>query len=478
MGGSGSKPVQGPATPTPGDIKFTPDFSTATLGVTELQRQLAAAQQSAQQQAALAVKAVEDPLKASVSSWKRIAGWGILGILVIVGILVFSDWVSIKLTGHGWIGILDDPPTPAPSEKTILFVDKATYSNDVDSRDVTAYIQSLIQNDTTIPSFIVTNSAVGQATPLAASKTTPATPNKLTVSYHLCDDAAGTYSQSATDTTAFPTLPISTDTCKAATGSGYRSGAPPPSVSGKPGFLSRLSGMFTGGGSGNLAPSFHDASTSVIVQGSSAPLSAESQGGYGMQWWMYVKDWNYGYGKKKSVVKRPDPTNSAVTNPHISLHPTDNTLQISVSIFPDTEGGAAKATPAPAGHSGSTDDVFVCEVPNIPLQTWFSVSATVFGRNLDVYIDGKLVKSCFLSGVPKPAVGDIQLTPEGGFSGRICDFYHYPRMLSPSDAAAFYSAGTSCRSKTESGIAGKATGYSVKFGVYDSLGKEVQEYSF
>ena len=251
-----------------------------------------------------------------------------------------------------------------------------------------------------------------------------------------------------------------------------------PVAASPPPILKKLWSSVTGGSSGDLAPSFHDASSSAIIQGKQAPLSSENEGGYGMQWWMFVKDWNYGYGKQKSVVKRPDPTNTGVTNPHISLHPTDNTLQISVSVFPATEGGSSKATPAPAGHSSSTDDVFVCEVPNIPMQTWFSVSVTVFGRNLDVYIDGKLVKSCFLSGVPKPAVGDIQLTPEGGFSGRICNFYHYPRMLTPSDAMTFYSAGTSCRSKTESGITGKATGYSVKFGVYDSLGKEVTEYAF
>ena len=196
-----------------------------------------------------------------------------------------------------------------------------------------------------------------------------------------------------------------------------------------------------------------------------------------MQWWMYVKDWNYGYGKKKSVVKRPDATNQQIMNPHISLHPTDNSLQVSVSVYPSTEGGSGKTQPAPAGHSGSSDDVFVCEVPNIPLQTWFSVSVTVFGRNLDIYLDGKLVKSCFLSGVPKPAVGDIQLTPDGGFSGRICNFYHYPRMLTPSDALTFWSAGTSCKNQTTTGKS-SATGYSVKFGVYDTLGKEIQEYSF
>jgi hypothetical protein len=254
---------------------------------------------------------------------------------------------------------------------------------------------------------------------------------------------------------------------------------PPPqqSEAPEPPLLKKLYHSVFGNSSGDLAPSFHDASTTSIIKGSQAPLSAEREGGYGMQWWMYVKDWNYGYGKPKSVIKRPDSTNGAVMNPSISLHPTDNSLQVSVSVYPATEGGSGKAQPAPAGHSGSSDDVFVCEVTDIPLQTWFSVSVTVFGRNMDIYIDGKLVKSCFLSGVPKPAVGDIQLTPDGGFSGNICNFYHYPRMLTPADALTFWSAGTPCRNQTTTGKS-SATGYSVKFGVYDSLGKEIQEYAF
>jgi hypothetical protein len=149
-----------------------------------------------------------------------------------------------------------------------------------------------------------------------------------------------------------------------------------------------------------------------------------------------------------------------------------------VSIFPSSEGGSGKSEPAPAGHSGSSDDVFVCEVPNIPLQAWFSVSITVFERNLDVYIDGKLVKSCFLPGVPKPAVGDIQISKDGGFSGYMCGFNHYPRMLTPDDAIAFFTAGTPCSSQTGPSATAAATGYSVKFGVYDTVGKEVQEYTF
>ena len=235
-------------------------------------------------------------------------------------------------------------------------------------------------------------------------------------------------------------------------------------------------------GSGDLLPKLQDATKQSLIPGSSAPLSSDTQGAYSMQWWMFVKDWNYGFGKEKTVLSRADPTNQAVLNPKVSLHPTDNTLRVSVSIFPESDGAGSKTEPAPATSGGSaTDDVYVCEIPNIPLQAWASLGVSVFGRNLDVYIDGKLVKSCFLPGVPKPATGDITLSPNGGFSGYLCNFNYYARMLTPGDASTFHGAGTTCQSMvptngTGGGTAG--TGYSVKFGVYDMQGKEVQEYAF
>jgi hypothetical protein len=231
-------------------------------------------------------------------------------------------------------------------------------------------------------------------------------------------------------------------------------------------------------GTGSLAGPV-DGKSSTYVAGSSAPLSAGTQGGYGIQWWMYVKDWNYGYGKEKPVLSRSDTTDPSVMNPNVTLHPTDNALRVSVSIFPTDPNSSGKSEPAPASHPDSTDDVFTCEVPNIPLQKWFSVSLTVFDRNMDIYIDGKLVKSCFLSGVPKPAVGDIQISKDGGFSGLLCNVSTYPKMLTPTDAATFFAASTSCRSMTESSTPlTDTTGYSVKFGVYDTVGKEIQQYTF
>jgi hypothetical protein len=246
---------------------------------------------------------------------------------------------------------------------------------------------------------------------------------------------------------------------------------------------SKVSNLLSGSGeSGDLLPSLTEATKQTLVSGKDLVLSSDKQGAYGMQWWMFIKDWNYGYGKEKSVLTRADPSNSNILNPKITLHPTDNTMKVSVSVFPEKEGGSSKTEPASTnGSSSATDDVFICEVPNLPLQTWFSVSVSIFSRNLDIYIDGKLVKSCLLSGVPKPALGDILLSPDGGFSGYLCNFNYYSRMLTPADASNYTSQGTACRDKVPNngvggGIAG--TGYSLKIGTYDTSGNVIQEYKF
>lgn len=250
---------------------------------------------------------------------------------------------------------------------------------------------------------------------------------------------------------------------------------PPVSKLSQPTFFGKLVNMFnTTGSSADLLPYPKEARTEAVIPSASAPLSAGQDGAYGMQFWMFVQDWNYKFGAEKHIVSRSDPTNPAIMNPSISLHPTDNSLKISVSVYGN--GSSSKTEPAPYGHSGATDDVFICEVPDIPLQTWLAVSVTLFSRNLDVYINGKLVKSCVLTGVPKSVGGNIDLNSGGGFSGYLCSFYHYPRMLTPTDAQAFYSQGTSCTAATDTSTATKVTGYGFKFGVYDAAGKQVSQY--
>jgi hypothetical protein len=323
----------------------------------------------------------------------------------------------------------------------------------------------LTNNDSSIPQFTVSYSAVG----LSADPSTSI--NYLYVSARLGSQIVetpfivkegGPFSLSSGD---FPTA---------------KSSAPQKSVSSSQSVTASSKPMLWswmyGSSSGNLISHMFDSTSGTSVPSAIVPVSAEGQGAYGIQWWMFVKDWNYGYGKEKTVLSRSDATNSAISNPRVTLAPTENNLRVSVSIFPNEEGGGSKTEPAPANDPGSSDDVFVCEVPNIPLQSWISVSVTVFDRNLDVYINGNLVKSCFLPGVPKPAAGNIDISKDGGFSGYMCDLNHYSKALVPSDAQAFYSAGTSCSSQGDS--PSQSGSYSMKFGVYDVKGKEVKEYTF
>jgi hypothetical protein len=173
--------------------------------------------------------------------------------------------------------------------------------------------------------------------------------------------------------------------------------------------------------------------------------------------------------------------NPSTVAPRIFLSAADNTLNVRVSVYP-TDGTAAAASPGAA----TTGDSVTCSVENVPLQSWFSVSVTCFQRNLDIYINGRLVKSCVLSGVPKPAVGDIIIGDNGGFSGSVCNLNWYNAMLAPEDAKAFHAKGTQCAPPAEAGAAKvdkdsifiTLFGYTFRFSKLSKEGKELSSYTF
>jgi hypothetical protein len=241
-----------------------------------------------------------------------------------------------------------------------------------------------------------------------------------------------------------------------------------------------LPGVFMGDGSASadLAPSVSDGKTRSVLPAATAPTGVSD---YGMQFWMYIADWDYKFGQEKHVVKRVSSANTAMENPRITLHPTDNSLNVRVSLYPNGETTAAGAA---APTSSSTADSFTCTVENVPLQAWFSVSTTVFQRNLDIYINGRLVKSCVLPGVPKPVVGDVILSDAGGFSGSICNLHTYTSMLTPDAAAAFFAAGTTCGSPAQKvdGVDKDSAfitlfGYTFRFSTLDRMGRELSSYT-
>jgi len=225
------------------------------------------------------------------------------------------------------------------------------------------------------------------------------------------------------------------------------------------------------------APLPLDGKTVTTIPAANMPLGQGADNG--VQFWMYIKDWDYRFGNKKSILLRKDSTNANFKNPEISLHETDNSLNVTVSIYPASSGAGSSSSPAPSNSASASGDSYTCTVENVPLQTWFAVSVTVFQRNLDVYINGKLVKSCVLPGVPRPAAGDIVVGDNQGFSGSVCNVHSYPKMLGPTDAAAFFAKGTNCATFAQP-PALEDKGFSIfgyTFIIKDKSGKVVQSSS-
>ena len=234
-----------------------------------------------------------------------------------------------------------------------------------------------------------------------------------------------------------------------------------------------------GKSSGDKAPTPVDGKTKTVIPAGEIPIGVGAD--YGLQFWMYIANWDYRFGQDKDVIKRVAPNEPNVVGPRVFLAPTENTLHVRLSLYP-TDQQAGSSEPGVS----STGDSFTCSVENVPLQSWFSVSLTVFQRNLDIYINGRLVKSCVLPGIPKPAVGDVILADNGGFAGSICNVNGYSVMLNPDDAKSFHAKGTTCAPPAEAGrvsvdensIFITLFGYTFRFSTLSKEGKELSSYTF
>ncbi len=99
-------------------------------------------------------------------------------------------------------------------------------------------------------------------------------------------------------------------------------------------------------------------------------------------------------------------------------------------------------TSCSSSGSGSSK-MSTCTVSNFPLQKWVNLTVSVYGRTLDVYLDGKLTHTCVL---PGPAnmnnLNNIVITPQGaGFDGYTSDLTYYPTASNPQEAYNIYKSG-------------------------------------
>jgi len=185
-----------------------------------------------------------------------------------------------------------------------------------------------------------------------------------------------------------------------------------------------------------------------ITASSLATGSVANSNNFTYSIWFYINDWNYKYGEPKILYARMGQlsTNQNVTLDNVAqnepcpaaiLGAIENNLSILVTCYAGT-------TPASGDDITNSDGsiVHTCNVSNIPLQKWVNLLVSTYGRTLDVYLDGKLVKTCVLPGIPMiNQNADVYVTPSGGFSGWTAKFQYYPNSTDPQTAWNIYQKG-------------------------------------
>jgi len=199
--------------------------------------------------------------------------------------------------------------------------------------------------------------------------------------------------------------------------------------------------------------------------------------------WFYVNDWNYRFGQPKILfgrmsnlerlcdVESYEPTyedssypaedydaadaeeadaEAAETEPEYSsdyaeypaigpcpaviLAPVENNILVSLTCFPGSEEGA----------EGARSVIHTCLLSNVPIQKWVNLVISVYGRSMDLYIDGKLSRTCLLPGTANVNnYANVYLTPCGGFNGWTSRLQFFPRPLNPQDVWNIYVKGYS-----------------------------------
>lgn len=199
----------------------------------------------------------------------------------------------------------------------------------------------------------------------------------------------------------------------------------------------------------------------------------KTDGPIGISTWIYIDDWNVSYGTEKVVVKPEDEDDNF---PTIVLDAYKNDLTISVNVVSDgdadddlrlpdeekiemkkenagSEKQIAKTKQKTEESSVKDIDKQIKEeygdslteeitIENINIQKWVNIVVTFNNRTLDVYINGKLVKSRpFKNIINAKHNGGIEVGNEQGFGGYIAKTQYYPYFITPAKAWKIYRGG-------------------------------------
>lgn len=141
------------------------------------------------------------------------------------------------------------------------------------------------------------------------------------------------------------------------------------------------------------------ANSRLVIPGRNIKRSIDSKYGieFSYTFWMYINNWGTKAGQLKHILHKGSPNQYPLHAPGIWLDKNENKLLIKMNTFSQISE--------------------TCNIKNIPVHKWVHVTVVLMGKNLDVYINGRLKRRCTLQGVPKQNYGDLYVSLHEGFDG-------------------------------------------------------------
>jgi len=203
-----------------------------------------------------------------------------------------------------------------------------------------------------------------------------------------------------------------------------------------------------------------------VISGDKVPLSSNGVE-FTYSFWIYVRDWSKNLGTPKCVMYRGsgNSANNKVASPSIWLYPNENKLMIRVSTYPGSANYDPSSYPTypltadeklpivnpmawkESDRASMFNTQYVSDISNIPLQKWVHVTVSLWNTTMDVYINGKLVRSSILPGVPvndATHLSDLYIGGAEGaptFNGYFSKFQYKNRAVTPDEAMKTYLKG-------------------------------------
>ena len=174
--------------------------------------------------------------------------------------------------------------------------------------------------------------------------------------------------------------------------------------------------------------------------------SANANEGIEFTWsvWIYIDDLTYNSGRYRCVfykgndyAKNPNNQDAQGLNfpnnaPGLYLAPNSNSLIVIMNTF-----------------NVINEEI---QINDIPLNKWVNVIIRCQNNVLDLYINGTIIKSHHLHGVPKQNYGDVYVAPNGGFSGYISNLWYYNYALGTAEITKIANQGANTSLRGSNGL--------------------------